>query len=105
MSEDLPFQQAFNKAHDFKLVAFIGCMCDVIYDADQGLILVFAKANRIQSRDKRYTFDKRVELCGDVARYAIKTIDGDEWWDRGSRCFKVILEYSRGGRLMRQAGR
>ncbi|MCG8567700.1 MAG: barstar family protein, partial [Desulfobacterales bacterium] len=55
MSGALSFQQTFNKGYGFKLAAFIDCMRDVIDEADEGLILTFANANRILNRDRKYT--------------------------------------------------
>ena len=91
-SEKLEFQQTSNRGYDFGLDAFVDCMRDAIDECENGLILYFRRSNKILSDDKKISFDSWLSAIGAVADYASQSIEAGEWWDRGPRYFKVILE-------------
>lgn len=102
MRAGLDFQPG-NNGHDFVLAAYRDCMRDVIDDHETGVLLAISNAGRLLSRDRKHTFNQWAELIGDVALYAGETITDGQWWDRGPRYFKVILEVASSARTSRRS--
>ncbi|CTQ62186.1 barstar family protein [Roseibium album] len=102
MGAGLGFQSG-NNGYDFVLAAYRDCMRDVIDDHEAGVLLVISNAGRLLNRDRKYSFSQWVELIGDVALYAGETITDGQWWDRGPRYFKVILEVASSARTSRRS--